>query len=189
MIAKLRGKIALVEGSEIIVDISGVGYKVYISEETKGEIKGKKEIELWTYLAVRETALDLYGFIQKEELNFFEMLIGVSGIGPKSALAVLALASVDVLEKAISSNDSSYLTKVSGIGKKSAEKIILELRDKIGTRGEGSETMLKEEAEALEALKALGYTLGQAREALKKVNVEITGTNDRIKEALKILGQ
>jgi Holliday junction DNA helicase RuvA len=134
---------------------------------------------------VREDALDLYGFLNREELEFFEMLINVSGIGPRSALAILGIASIETLRKAIGTGDTSYLTKISGIGRKTAEKIVIELRDKMGKElGGGS---LQVELDALEALKSLGYSQNEARETLKKVSPN-TNTNTKIKEALKILG-
>jgi len=133
---------------------------------------------------VREDILDLYGFLNREELEFFEMLINVSGIGPKGALAILGVASIDTLKKAISTGDIPYLTKISGIGKKTAEKMIIELRDKMGVNKTG--TSLQEELDALEALKSLGYSQNEAREVLKKVSPEMN-TNEKIREALKIL--
>ncbi len=115
------------------------------------------------------------------------MLIGVSGIGPKSALIILSVASIETLRQAIGTSDISYLTKISGIGRKTAEKIVLELRDKFGKfEGKGSSS-LREELDALEALKSLGYSQNEAREALKQV--KSTDTNTKIKEALKILGK
>jgi Holliday junction DNA helicase RuvA len=118
------------------------------------------------------------------------MLISISGIGPKGALGVLSVASVDTLRKAISAGDTSYLTKVSGIGKKIAEKIVLELKEKLGGADfiSGSET-LQEEQDAIEALQALGYSMSEAREALKQISVDISGTSARVKEALKNLGK
>ena len=188
MIAKLKGKIVDQEDGFLVVDVSGIGYRVFVSSNTLDLIKGSLEVDLWTHLVVRETVLDLYGFIEKEERRFFELLIGISGIGPKGALAILSLAPVKTLEKAIGSEDASYLTKVSGIGKKSAQKIILELKDKIGRGSDKDGISLKEEAEAVEALQSLGYTLSDSREALKNVPISTNGTNDRIKEALKLLG-
>jgi holliday junction DNA helicase RuvA len=129
--------------------------------------------------------LDLYGFLEMEELGFFEMLIGVSGIGPRSALAILGIASIETLRKAISTGDTAYLTKISGIGRKTAEKIVIELRDKMGA--DISTTSLQGELDALEALKSLGYSQNEARDALKKVPAE-ANINIKIKEALKILG-
>jgi holliday junction DNA helicase RuvA len=189
MIARIEGKIITKDLNSIIVDVGGVGYRIFASNDTLGQSHEGRNISLWTYLAVRENALDLYGFIEKDERVFFELLIGVSGIGPKSAIAILSLAPVTTLKKAITSEDATYLTRVSGIGKKSAQKIIIELKDKLGKGSSDDELSLKEEADALEALKALGYSAHDARESLKKVSDQTLGTNERIKEALRILGK
>lgn len=143
------------------------------------------ETMLWIHTHVREDVLDLYGFLDYSELEFFEMLISVSGIGPKGALAILGVTSIETLRKAIGTGDTSYLTKISGIGKKTAEKIVIELRDKIGTELKGSS--LQGELDALEALKSLGYAQNEIREALKKISSD-TDTSTKIREALKILG-
>ena len=190
MITQLRGRITYKGSGYVVIDISGVGYKVRVSQTVLSKTDKGGEIFLWTHLAVRENALELYGFIPKEELDFFEMLIDVSGIGPKSALAILNLAPVKQLRKAVAAGDSTYLTKVSGIGKKTAGKIIIELKDRLeGLSKHGDEEGLKEETEALEALCALGYGTQEARESLHKVKAEIKGTNEKIKEALKLLSQ
>ena len=191
MIASLEGKILHRENGMIIVDVGGVGYKVSITADTEKSLKkeGDKPIKIFTYLAVRENALDLYGFQNRKDLMFFELLISISGIGPKSALAILSIASVETLERAVSAGDSSYLTQVSGIGKKNAEKIVLELENKLGSiTDEVGSALMKDEADTLEALKALGYGLKESRDALKKVSKEITDTGSRIKEVLKLLG-
>lgn len=192
MIAQLKGEVAEMYDSYIILLVNGVGYKVHTNPGTIKNIKksGSSTILINTHLAVRENALDLYGFLKKEELVFFEMLISISGIGPKSAIAILNVADVDTLKTAISTGESSYLTKVSGIGKKNAEKIILELRDKLGTiDNKEDSTLMKDEIDTLEALQALGYSLREAREATKKVSKGAKTSSDRIKEALKILGK
>ena len=190
MIGRLTGTVVHAEEGLVFLDVSGVGYKIYVSADTFAEVKDAKEsINLWTHLAVRENALDVYGFLNKEELEFFELLITISGVGPKSALGILSVASVETLQSAIVSGDTSYLTKVSGIGKKSAEKIVLMLKDKIGAlENFGGDGARKDEVDALEALRALGYSTNEAREALKSVSNKITGTNERIREALKHLG-
>ena len=144
---------------------------------------------MWTHLAVRENILDLYGFSSEEELRLFELLLTVSGIGPKSGLAVLDIATVETLRTAIAGGNASYLTKVSGIGKKTAEKIVLELQDKVGAIVEGSAATLHGDSEALEAMRALGYSQAEARDALRKVSSEIEGSSDRLREALRILGR
>ncbi|MFZ2072563.1 MAG: Holliday junction branch migration protein RuvA [Minisyncoccia bacterium] len=187
MIGSIKGKIILKTDKFLIVETSGVGYKISISSDTLS--KAKKigdEISLWTHLHVREDALDLYGFTERQELEFFEMLINVSGIGPKSGLTILSVASIETLKKALATGDTSYLTKISGIGRKTAEKMIIELRDKMGK--DNGDSSLQNELDALEALKSLGYSQGDAREALKNIPTE-GDTNFKIREALKILGK
>ena len=187
MIGSIRGKITLKTEKYILVEANGIGYKVSVSPDllSKGNKIGE-EIFLFIHTHVREDAFDLYGFATKEELEFFEMLINVSGIGPRSALAILGIASIETLRKAIGTGDTSYLTKISGIGRQTAEKIVIELRDKVGEHKDGDS--LQGELDALEALKSLGYSQNEARDALKKVSPEVN-TNAKIKEALKILGQ
>ncbi|HEY4503475.1 MAG TPA: Holliday junction branch migration protein RuvA [Candidatus Paceibacterota bacterium] len=185
MIGSIRGKIILKTDKFVVLETGGVGYKISVSPDVLSKVKTDVEILLWIHTHVREDIFDLYGFLERQELEFFEMLIGVSGIGPKGALAILGIASLETLQKAISTGDISYLTKISGIGKKTAEKIVIELRDKVGEEVGGP--ALQGELDALEALKSLGYSQNEARDALKKVPPEGT-TNLRIKEALKILG-
>lgn len=189
MIGSIRGKIILKTEKFLIVETGGVGYKINISPDTLSKTSSTRsdlvESFFWIHTHVREDALDLYGFLNYEELEFFEMLIGVSGIGPKGALAILSIASTETLRKAIGTGDTSYLTKISGIGKKTAEKIVIELRDKMGEQEKGSS--MQEELDAMEALKSLGYSQNEIREALKKVPPDLN-TNEKIREALKILG-
>ncbi len=176
----------------IVLDVSGVGYKLNVTLDSLRDIaKSRGEnASFWTHLTVKEDALDLYGFKEKAELEFFELLINVPGVGPRTALAVLNIASIDSIKSAISSGDATYLTKVSGIGRKTAEKIILELRDKFSPSKDGVwQTSLKEESDAIEALEALGYSVREAREAIKNVPKEITETNQKIKESLRLLGK
>jgi len=186
MIGSIRGKIILKQERFVIVEAHGVGYKVSLSPDTISKLKDAEESFFYIHTHIREDAFDLYGFIDYEELEFFEMLINVSGIGPKGALAILTVANTDTLKRAIKTSDLPYLTKISGIGKKTAEKMVIELRDKIGevaTKGN-----LREELDALEALKSLGYSQNEARETLKRVSPELD-TNKKIREALKILGK
>ena len=186
MIRSIGGKITLKTEKFLIVETGGVGYKINVSPDTLSKAKKTgEEISFWIHTHVREDILDLYGFLERQELEFFEMLINVSGIGPKGALTILGIASIETLRKAISTGDIPYLTKISGIGKKTAEKIVIELRDKVGMELEGSS--LQVELDTLEALKSLGYSQNEAREALKKVPTELD-TNKKIREALKILG-
>lgn len=188
MIGSLKGFVEFSGINHFIINVSGVGYKVFATLDTIRALGGKNEaVTVWTYLAVRENALDLYGFSERAELELFELLVTIPGIGPKSALGILSVASPDTLKNAISSGDSSYLTKVSGIGKKNAEKIIVELRDKLGSivNIDEADVSLKKETEALAALEALGYSLRDARDALKDVGDGTT--EEKLKQALKKL--
>jgi len=191
MIAQLRGTILDQDLNSVVLNAGGVGYLVFISPDTSQKLTEmvSHDVVLFTHLSVRENALDLYGFLDREELSFFEMLISISGIGPKSGLAILSIVDVATLKEAIRSGDSSYLTKVSGIGKKIAQKIVLELNDKIEALAGESLLVLKEDIDTLEALKSLGYSTIEARETLKQIPSKITGTQKRIKEALKLLGK
>lgn len=186
MIGSIRGKIILKKDKFLLVETAGVGYKISVSPDTLSRSgKTGDEIFLFIHTHVREDSFDLYGFPDYEELEFFLMLLNVSGIGPKGALAILGITSIETLKRAISAGDTSYMTKISGIGKKTAEKIVIELRDKVGASKEG--TALQGEMDALEALKSLGYSQNDAREALKKVRAD-ADINTKIREALKILG-
>lgn len=187
MIGFLEGKVTAVRLGYAILSAGGVGYRVAVTKDVLSSLKEGTGAALWTYLAVRENALDLYGFRSEEELRFFEMLLTVSGIGPKSALAILDIATVETLRSAIAQGNAGYLTKVSGIGKKTAEKIVLELRDKVGL-GATTGGALQGDEEALEAMRSLGYSPQEARDALRKVPADIVGSNERLREALKILG-
>lgn len=192
MISRLSGTIVHINPKYIVLDVHGVGYKVATTIDLVTKLgKEGESVTLWTYLAVREDALDLYGFSSLGELNFFELLIGISGIGPKTALGILNNASVEALERAVHSNDTSHLIKVSGISKKIAEKIVLELQDKVKTltHSPEGESAMRNDSDALEALKALGYTQTEARDVLKQLPKTFTTTNEKIKEALKMLGK
>ena len=188
MIAHLEGTVHSIHPGFVILSVGGVGYKVSATRETLIALKNATTASLWTHLAVREDALDLYGFNTEEELRFYNMLLTVPGIGPKSALAVLDIATISTLRSAISAGNASYLTNVSGIGKKTAEKIVLELKDKVGAGTDSGTASLKGDEEALEAMRALGYSQNEARDALRKVPAEVEKSSARLREALRILG-
>lgn len=188
MIAYIKGNVIHIDEKFIIIETNGMGYKVFLPLDTILNCQQGEEKEFFTYLAVRENSLDLYGFSTKDEMSFFELLLDVSGIGPKSALSILNIAPVETLRKAIAIGDVSYLNKVSGIGKKTAEKIVIELRDKLLVyKNEDGVNSLRDEGDVIEALKSLGYSQTEARDAVKKIPIEIEKTNEKIKEALKIL--
>ena len=190
MIYHITGKILSISEKFVVIETGGLGYQVYVSTDTLQSLSDKKgEVcSLWTHMHVREDAMDLFGFIEEDEKKFFEMLISISGIGPRGALGILSIAPIETLKRAIASGDTSYLTKISGIGRKTAEKIVIELRDKLASLGHRDEDgSHKDEIDALEGLKSLGYSQNEARDALKAVSPDIIGTSARIKEALKNL--
>ena len=192
MIGYLTGKIIYNDTKHVILDVHDVGYKIYVSMDTLTCLSTEKEVSLWIHTVVREDALDLYGFNTEQELSFFKLVIGVSGIGPKGALGVMDIAPIETLRSAIAAGDTSYLTKVSGVGKKIAGKIVLELRDKIGSIDTGTEetkAIRHEDLDVLEALKSLGYREHEAREAIKEIPSDTSGTSQKITEALKLLGR
>jgi len=189
MIGFLEGKIEWRTDKYVIININGIGYKVFISLNTFKNLPKKGEkAKLYTYLYVRENIFNLYGFLNQEELEFFELLVSVSGIGPKGALAILSVASVKTLKKAIITGESEILTKVSGIGKKMAGKIVLELKNKIPDVSIEGEKMTFDN-EVIDALMALGYKLSEARDALQKIPEDIKEVGEKVKQALKILGK
>jgi Holliday junction DNA helicase RuvA len=197
MIGRLTGTIALVEDHAVILDVGGVGYRVRVGADARAALRAapsdarrsaaRDEVSFWTHLVVRDDALELFGFRERDELALFEKLISVSGIGPKSGLAILDLAPVETLRSAIARGDTSYLTKISGIGRKTAQKIVLELRDSLASASE-SEMAGEDYGDVIDALTALGYGAREAREALKKIQPTTTNTSERVKEALRALG-
>ena len=189
MISQITGKIILKAEKYVVIETNGIGYKVFATTELLSVAKSDELAKVWTYLAVRENALDLYGFSSKEGLDFFELLITISGVGPKTALGILNVATVGSLRKAISSGETAHLTKVSGLGKRMADKIVLELKGKIGNYEELGLGQ-NEEIDALEALKSLGYSHREAREALQEIDgsTKLT-TSEKVKAALKHLGK
>lgn len=189
MIAYIEGVVKAVRDTHLIVQVGGVGYKVGVLKETALRTAVASPVSLWIYTAVREDALDLYGFADEEELRFFELLLTVSGIGPKSALGILDIASVETLRSAIGTANAGYLTSVSGIGKKTAEKIVLELKDKMKPSDKMQSGVLRGDQEALEAMRALGYSASEARDALREIPNDIESGSDRLRAALKLVGK
>ncbi len=183
MIAYLRGKVIKSEDKSIVLDVNGVGYKVYCNTlHRKFLEENKNEISFFIHTVVREDALELFGFFDETSLKLFEKLINISGIGPRSALAIVNVGTIESLTEAINKGDLGYLTAVSGIGKKTAEKIVLELR------GQVSDLVLSDASnEVVQALKALGYTERDAQGLAK--NSTGNTTQEKIKSALKQVGK
>jgi len=191
MISYLEGKILDKNEKFFVVDVNGVGYKIFSHSGILVKIpENGQNVKIWTHLYVREDAMDLYGFLNKEELEFFEILISISGIGPRSALGILEVAPVSSLKQAIVSEDETFFTKVSGIGRKTALRLILELKNKLAKtvvleKG-GS---FKEMGDAFEALVALGYRQGDVRRVLNELPKDTKSAEAKVKEALKRLGR
>ena len=179
MIRQIRGTVLECELAGATIDVGGWGVFVRLPAGTL--LTPGEEATVVTYLAIGQSGVDLYGFTSKEDLRFFELLLTVSGIGPKSALSILSRASRDALESAISKRDISYLTRVVGLGKKSAEKIAVELSEKIDASSEHHDG---QDAEVFDTLVALGYTDREARKAVSAIPMHVTGRDARLKHAL-----
>lgn len=201
MIGYLKGDIVYKDLKSLIINTgsssNGVGYKVYTTLDVLSGVEDGSNLSLWIHTVVKDDAIDLYGFIKRDALDYFNLLLSVSGIGPKSALNILGLANTKNLRQAITSQDISYLTNISGISKKIAEKIVMELKGKIleDSDDENPSPYNRQnrnvEVEAIEALKALGYTQKEAKEALENISKEIRETKDVgtiLKATLKVLG-
>ena len=189
MIYSLYGKLIEKKDNYFVVEIGGIGFSVKSSINVLKSLPQIGQlVNVFTYLHVREDALELYGFLNQEDLEFFQMLIGISGIGPKSALGVLSIEKAEKLKAAISEGRSELLTKASGVGKKTADRIILELRGKLKQKGsEKIIGLMESDHDIVEALSNLGYAKTQARDALAKVDSKIVKMEERIKAALKEL--
>lgn len=188
MFGRITGKIVDLKPTRAIIDVHGIGFVVNSTLHNIEKLRIGGDTSLWVYTAVRENSIDLYGFSSEEELRIFELLITVSGIGPKSALAILGVAGVKSIEDAVSTGDTSSLVKISGVGKKTAEKIVLELSGKIASSSRNG-VSANENVDVFEALKSLGYRERDIQETIKNIPKNITGTNEKIKYVLKNLGK
>ena len=189
MIAHVYGAVAEKFANSIIVDVGGVGYEVQVSLPDYETATLKETIKLHTYHHVREQSQELFGFSSLAAKKLFELLITVQSIGPKAALAILSLSQAENVRNAIANSDSVFIAKASGVGKKTAERVVVDLADKVGlptyySSGVAVQTELNTSDEALEALMALGYTLADATKALEGVDTKLP-TNQRVREALQ----
>ncbi len=192
MIASIHGTVVERKSASVVIDVGGVGYEVFAPSETVASATLGEQIMLKTAHVVREDAQDLYGFRTDAALQFFTDLLGVSGIGPKTALSVLDLATVPELVRAIQSNDAVLLTRAAGIGRKIAERIIVELREKASPTRYGLsivEGQSPSDVDAIDALVELGFLRSQARDALRDISSDSDDPSERVKAALKILGK
>lgn len=188
MIGFIEGNVIFNNERTLILSVGGIGYTVSVTDQTAMQATVGSTQRFWTHLSVREDALDLYGFTEQNELLLFRLLVGISGIGPKSGLNILSLADVNTLLRAIESGDGEYLTKVSGIGKKLGQKIVLELKDKVESIPHESTELHHAETEALDALEALGYTPRDVRDIVRAAAKEGLSTQEIIRKALQTLG-
>ncbi len=190
MIAVLEGKIAEKIGQLVVLDIGGVGYGLYVSFEDFGALQLKTPAKLYVYEAIRENSHDLFGFRSLESKALFEQLLSVKGVGPKMALAILSVASLAQVRQAIAGGDIKFISQAAGVGRRVAERVVVDLKDKVGLAASESATeFLTTPAadpsdEALQGLVSLGYSVHDAAEALKDVDSKLSATA-RIKAALK----
>jgi len=189
MIRYLSGTVLTKDLQEIVVDVSGVGYGLHVPENTSAGVVVGEDVGIYIYTHVREQEISLYGFLRDTERRMFEMLISVSGIGPKAGLSILSQADVGALAAAILNKDTSILTNVSGIGKKTAEKVVIELQGKVEDFATTDAASAMRDSGAVDALKSMGYTVGEARAALEAVDPSVEDVTERIKLALKSLGR
>lgn len=192
MIGYLEGEIIKKYDRRCILKCGQLGYRLFMANSALGKLQENSDIvKVFTYPYQRENTQELYGFLSPEELELFEMLITVSGVGPKSALTLIDEIPFDTLVASVMKGEDSLLRRVPGIGSKTAQKIIIELKSKIATLAtsatQAASATVGEDLDLIEALKSLGYSAYQAREALKKVPSETKGIEKRIGEALKIL--
>ena len=183
MIGYLKGKITHVFANSCFIEVGGVGYRTIVSGTTLGELSVGKETMLYTYMSVTENDITLYGFLTQDEYELFLLLITVNGIGPKLAVNALGAVTPDTLRLAISQNNMSVLTKLPGIGKKTANRLVLELKDKIGTVDAGDAA-----AETLAALQSLGYAEQEVLPAIQKYAGQYDNVEDLLKIVLRTLG-
>ena len=190
MIATLTGKVAEKTGQTVVMEVGGLGYGLFVTFEDFGALKTGEQAKLYVYESIRETAHDLFGFRAEESKKLFEQLLSVKGVGPKMALAILSVAGVHQVRQSIAAGDIKFISQATGVGRKAAERVVVELKDKVGLAPSESATeFLTTPAadpsdEALQGLVALGYSVQDAAEALKKVDEKLPAT-DRIKQALK----
>jgi holliday junction DNA helicase RuvA len=190
MIAHVSGIVAEKFNSSIIVDVNGVGYEVAVALGDFERSLINEPVKFHTYHHIREQSQELFGFTSLAAKKLFEMLITVQGVGPKAALAILSLGESETVRNAIANSDVVFITKASGVGKRIAERVVVDLTDKVGLAlrtsvdGVGVSRQISQTDEALEALMALGYNLNDATRALEGISTELS-TADRVTQALK----
>ena len=190
MIASVEGRIGAVGKDSVVVDVGGVGLRVLCPQPTVAAARAGEPIFLHTHLVVREAELALVGFATADELGLFEHLIGVSGVGPRLALALLSGMAPDALRLAIGQEQPDVLARIPGIGKKTAQKIVLELKDKVGAPEvtEGLAALTEADAAVIDALTTLGYSIVEAQRAVQGLPRDVTDVEERLRRALASFG-
>jgi len=188
MIGYLQGKVVAEKRDEIWLNVMGVGYRVKVKQNKEYRIENSDEVELFIHTAVREDAITLYGFTTMEELSLFEMLIEVSGVGPKTAMEIVGVAKAAEIEAAVREADVAFFAGIKGIGKKSAQRIIIDLKNKIGSLKEVDLGEEDEEDVVFAALKQFGFKPAEIREVMKKMDRKLS-EQEQIREGLKLLGK
>lgn len=186
MIAHIRGQVVDRTSNSVIVDVSGVGYEVLVSTIDLERITLNETIKLHTFDHVRETSRELFGFFEAADMRLFEQLIGVNGIGPRMGLALMGLGEAKQIRSAIAGGNAAYLTNAPGVGKRVAERVIVELQDKMGSFEQIATNLQTGSNDAQSALEALGYSSSQAAMALAQLKPDLT-TEEKVKSALKVL--
>jgi Holliday junction DNA helicase RuvA len=192
MIASLDGVVTSMSGSDLVLEVGGIGYRVFVGPDTLSNLSLGARVKLHTHHLVREDVQALYGFGNPEELAFFELITTVSGVGPKVGLAIVSSRPVPDLQLAILQGDDAVLTSVSGVGKRLAGRIVLELKEKVDAAGSSAVSDGGGEAEVVAALEALGYSSREGREAARTAVANLgpeASLEDRVKEALQTLRQ
>jgi Holliday junction DNA helicase RuvA len=191
MIALLKGQVELLQRPFAIIDVNGVGYKVLLPDSVYSKLTLGEKVKIFTYTYVREDALDLFGFLEAEDLKLFENLLTVSGVGPKTALNIFSFGGRKDIIEAIIKGDVAFFTSVPRLGTKNAQKIIIELKNKMGSTADLdlSGNDLLENAEVVQALKNFGFSVQEAQKAVREVKKDGITTEERIRLALKNLGR
>ncbi len=190
MIARVRGRVLACEEQSVVVDVGGVGLEVFVPAPLAASLTEGDEVRLFTHMHVRENELSLYGFAEREERDLFRLLLTVSGIGPRVALALLSAMSVPAIYRAIVEEEPGLLSRVPGIGRKTAEKIVLELRDRVPavvTAAEAAPALHAADADVIEALVSLGYSVVEAQRAVQGLPPDVTDVGERLRLALSRL--
>ena len=190
MIGYLNGKPSLFDSDSLLIDVNGVGYKVFVAPKIMQSSVSDSTIQLWIHTHVREENLDLFGFLKKDELQLFKILISISGVGPRTAMGLMNFDAGEV-KRAVATGDVEFFTQVPRLGKKNAQKIIIELKPKLGSLEDLdlTESLDSGVQDVIEALESMGFDKRSVKNALNKIDPGIESPEDKIRAVLKLLGK